>query len=138
MKHIVPILSLLTVISGFLSAPAHAGFFDEVLRDLLGGEAPEEQPEAIEDANDLYFAWYSNLKENEKEWVSQLLTEIAAGNNTELSDLIESNWYKTKTHQEQQRVNQLYFNLQTILTKVDDRDAFYSYAFCINSGSQSC
>lgn len=111
------------------------------LRDTLGlGSA------SAVDSNDqtgqvllLYKEWYSELPADEQETVSWLVMENARNQNVTFDTVSNSDWFLQKTSAEQSKVAANYFQLQNLIdASAQDRNRFLGYAFCVNSGSQSC
>lgn len=111
------------------------------LRETLGLESssPVDSNDSTGQVLLLYKEWYSELPADEKETVSWLVMENARSQSVTFDTVSNSDWFLQKTSAEQSKVAANYFQLQQLIdASAQDRNRFLGFAFCVNSGSQSC
>lgn len=87
----------------------------------------------------IYKEWYSELPDDEQETVSWLVMENARSQDVTFDTVSDSDWFLQQTSAQQSKVAANYFQLQDLLdASAQDRNRFLRFAFCVNSGSQSC
>lgn len=87
----------------------------------------------------LYRNWYTAMPTSDRTVVAQLVTAYASGSRPSFSSFSANDWFQQMPLQQQQRAGELFFKFQKIMDTVgNQRDSFLAYAFCVNSGSQSC
>jgi ABC-type multidrug transport system fused ATPase/permease subunit len=87
----------------------------------------------------IYEAWYGTLTPNDKETVAWLVMQHARSQTMTFETLSSSEWFLQKPVDEQMQVGNVFFKLQQIIDEtVNERERFLAFAFCVNSGQQSC
>jgi hypothetical protein len=87
----------------------------------------------------LYQSWYGDLSPTDQETVSWLVMENARNQTVGFDTVSSSDWFLQKPAEEQSQVAATFFQLQSLLdASAQDRNRFLGFAFCVNSGSESC
>ncbi|MGC1307682.1 MAG: hypothetical protein WA885_10660 [Phormidesmis sp.] len=87
----------------------------------------------------LYQSWYKDLDASEQETVSWLVMENAKNQVVGFDTVSSSDWFLQKPAADQSQVAATFFQLQSLLdASAQDRNRFLGFAFCVNSGSESC
>jgi hypothetical protein len=94
---------------------------------------------SIDQVLGVYETWYKGLPEADKGIVSQFVMAYATEQTPTFATIAGSDWFKTKTPQEQQKVGELFFKFnQIVQASASDKNQFLSFAFCVNNGSPNC
>jgi hypothetical protein len=119
---------------------------DEIT-DFLGidGDDDEEDEEDEEDSHKteqlfrLYATWYKSLSSSEQKLVSWLTLEYAKSQDMTFNIIASREGFAEKSLQEQANIGHIYHKFDAIYKAIgEDKSIFFAFAFCVNSGSDSC
>ncbi|MEQ8540640.1 MAG: hypothetical protein RIB93_24685 [Coleofasciculus sp. D1-CHI-01] len=118
------------------------------ITDFLGidGDDDEEDEEDEDDQSNkkeklfrLYATWYKGLSPSEQRLVSWLTLEYAKNQDMTFNIITSREGFSEKPLQEQAKIGHIYHTFDAIYKAVEeDKSIFFSFAFCVNSGSDSC
>lgn len=119
---------------------------DEIT-EFLGIDEEDEQEAETDDSEakqirklfTLYATWYKGLSPSEQNLVSWLTLEYAKNQDMNFNLLASRDCFSEKSLQEQAKIGQIYYKFDAIYQAVEDnKSIFLAFAFCVNSGSESC
>jgi len=119
------------------------------ITDFLGIDGDDDDEEDEEDEDDqsnkkeklfrLYATWYKSLSPSEQRLVSWLTLEYAKNQDMTFTIITSREGFSEKPLQEQAKIGHIYHKFDAIYKAVEeDKSIFFSFAFCVNSGSDSC
>lgn len=85
----------------------------------------------------IYADWYKTMSPMEKDVVSMLTTEYAEKGTLDFAGFKDTNFYKTKTIAERQKMSGIFFKFSEV-AKNAPKEKFLALAFCINGGGNNC
>lgn len=101
----------------------------------IGGNNQPTDPSA--QALSVYAEWYKTMSPMEKDVVSMLATEYAEKGTLDFAGFKGTNFYKTKTIAERQKMSGIFFKFNEV-AKNAQKDKFLAFAFCVNGGGTNC
>jgi hypothetical protein len=117
---------------------------DEIT-DFLGIGGDDEEDDEDDQSNKkeklfrLYATWYKGLSPSEQRFVSWLTLEYAKNQDMTFNIITSREGFSEKSLQEQAKIGHIYHKFDAIYKAVEeDKSIFFSFAFCVNSGSDSC
>ncbi|MFP4123264.1 hypothetical protein [Coleofasciculus sp.] len=116
---------------------------DEIT-DFLGIDEEDEDDEDDQSNKKeklfrLYATWYKGLSPSEQRLVSWLTLEYAKNQDMTFNIITSREGFSEKPLQEQAKIGHIYHTFDAIYKAVEeDKSIFFSFAFCVNSGSDSC
>ncbi len=112
------------------------------IEDRLGIELESseyEEDDPVGNAIAIYGEWYPDINAEEQEIVNYLILQSAQGKLSSFDEFSSSEWFMTKSSQEQAQVSSTYMNLAQILELAQpEPNRFYAFAFCVNGGGTNC
>ncbi|MEQ8385241.1 MAG: hypothetical protein RH949_23045 [Coleofasciculus sp. A1-SPW-01] len=117
---------------------------DEIT-DFLGITGDDDEEDEDDQSNKkeklfrLYATWYKGLSPSEQRLVSWLTLEYAKNQDITFNIITSREGFSEKPLQEQAKIGHIYHTFDAIYKAVEeDKSIFFSFAFCVNSGSDSC
>lgn len=115
---------------------------DEIT-DFLGIDGDDDGDDDADSKTEkifrLYATWYKGLSRSEQRLVSWLTLEYAKNQDMTFNIITSREGFSEKPLQEQAKIAHIYYKFDAIYKAVEeDKSIFFSFAFCVNSGSDSC
>ncbi|MEQ9667289.1 hypothetical protein [Coleofasciculus sp. G2-EDA-02] len=113
------------------------------ITDFLGIDGDDDEDDAPESKTEkvfrLYATWYKGLSPSEQQLVSWLTLEYAKNQDVTFNTIASREGFSKKPLQEQAKIGHIYHKFDAIYKAVEaDKSIFFTFAFCVNSGSDSC
>lgn len=110
-----------------------------------GDDEPDNETDDDSDVNKLkklftlYATWYKGLSPSEQHLVSWLTLEYAKNQDMNFNLLASRDCFSEQSLEEQAKIGKIYYKFDAIYQAVEDNQSlFFAFAFCVNSGSESC
>ncbi|MEQ8756586.1 MAG: hypothetical protein RID09_24140 [Coleofasciculus sp. G1-WW12-02] len=119
----------------------------EQITDFLGIDGDDDEDDDEDDDPEsktekvfrLYATWYKGLSPSEQQLVSWLTLEYAKNQDVTFNTIASREGFSKKTLQEQAKIGHIYYKFDAIYKAVEaEKSIFFTFAFCVNSGSDSC